>query len=408
MPVLHFEVQADLVIGGCTHKLTDTSMKAQMPAQDSFGGMDTPSEYYLHSWIGDKSYEHSIQQLKSDGTGVVKMKIEDGDVNTLKLEYNFVCPSSNGPRCHQLCSSFIPISDLMDKLGEESSLFMHDKVDIGSTGDKLGKLGTACSFFMKDNFNNNGAVLKFKNVTTDIGAVRKLNLQESALLKQDTVNQAVFSMGTNVKAKISTCNVSTKNAGPQFMDGFTFHPMQGVLTNYGLMGYTFQCLRSPVGLAWTMYNGYKTLEATGVDLNSLASLSDASLVANVGNHLVTRHTSCALSSPYSPDLTFNATGRVVKDTEEISMSLSAMQLHAQVLGIRRREREREASRGRVEVGGGRERDESGWGEGGRERDESGWREGEREASGWGNGESGRGKGGRNRTELRTNAYSMTE
>lgn len=303
MPVLHFEVNCNLIVGGQTH----TNSLQASPDLNSYGGSLQASAFYLNSWIGDVSENYSIGKLSPQGSTVVKLDLNDGDVNTVKLEYNFVTPTTSGDRLHHLCSSFIPVADLMDHLE--------------------GKNTNKC--FMKNNFSKDAALMTFKNISTDVKEIRSLKLRPSALLQQEELNKAVFSMGTTLKQKLVSCDVNNINAGPQFIEGLTFLPMQGVLTNYGLMGFTFKCLESPINLDCTMYNAYKTLEATGLDIGSLSSMSDKDLFFNFGAHLATRSTSCAFTTPYSPDLTYDCVGRVTKDTESITRCMSAIALQTQ-------------------------------------------------------------------------------
>lgn len=310
MPVLHFEVKCNLIVGGQTHT---TGLQAS-PDLNSYGGSLQASAFVLNSWIGDNNEESSTEKvlfdnekLSAEGKAVVKLNLDNGNVNTVKLEYNFVTPTTSGDRLHHLCSSFIPVADLMDHLD--------------------GKNTNKC--YMKNNFSKDAALMEFKNISTDTGAVRLLKLRPSALLQQEVLNKAVFSMGTALKQKLVSCDVNNINAGPQFVEGLTFLPMQGVLTNYGLMGFTFKCLESPINLDCTMYNAYKTLEATGLDIYSLSSMSDKDLFFQFGAHLATRSTSCAFTTPYSPDLTYDCIGRITKDTESITRCMSAVALQTQ-------------------------------------------------------------------------------
>ena len=306
MPVLHFQIKSDLIVGGRTHTWKPSGLQA-CAELDTYGGSTRASCFYLNSWIGDVNQETSIDKVNADGVAVVKINVNAGDVNTLKLEYNFVSETKNGDRLHHHCSSFIPMTDLIAHLD--------------------GTKRESC--FMKSNFDQNGALMQFTNISTDLVALKNLKLKPSSLLQQEAVNKAIFKMGTNIKSKLATCDISKTNAGAQFVDGFSFLPMQGVLTNYALMGFTFKNLSTPVNLGWTMYNAYKTAEATGIDMRTLHSMSDETLVNTFGTHLVTRPTSCAFTTPYGPDLTFDAVGRVTKDSESIDRSLSAMQLAAQ-------------------------------------------------------------------------------
>lgn len=309
MQTLHFSVKTDLVLGGAQHTVAETLAAPMSPELDHYGGSPNAKAFYLQAWIGGGSEERSITQMKADGTADVKLNLIDGDVNTIKLECNYVCPSTSGPRLHHHCSNYIPVMDLLAHL-DGSSKNQH--------------------FFMQNNMVQNGAVCKFTNLSTDVNAVKKLKLRPSAMLQQDAITNKILRMGKDLKNKLSQLSISPENAGPQFVDGFTLLPLQGALTNYGLLGFQFQCLNSAVPLQMIMYHGYKTLESTGLSLQSLASMTDAELVSNFGTQLVVRPTCCAFTSPYSPDVTLNPAGKVVLDTESIDRTFSGMALHAQV------------------------------------------------------------------------------
>lgn len=309
MPTLHFSVKTDLVLGGAQHTVAETLATPMSSELDHYGGTPNASAFYLHAWVGGESGEGSISPIKADGTADVKLDLKNGDVNTIKLECNYVCPTTSGPRLHHHSSNYIPVTDLLAHL-DGSSKSQH--------------------FFMQNNMVQNGAVCSFTNLSTDIDAVKKLNLRPSAMLQQDAITNKILKMGKDLKNKLSQLSISAENAGAQFVDGFTLLPLQGALTNYGLLGFQFQCLHSAVPLQMIMYNGYKTLESTGLSLQSLQSMTDAELVSNFGTQLVVRPTCCALTSPYSPDVTFNAAGKVVLDTESIDRTFSGMALHAQV------------------------------------------------------------------------------
>ena len=323
MPALHFEVKADLIVGGQTH----TNALPASSQLNSYGGSQQASDFYLHSWIGGVNEDASIEKVHPDGASTVKLDLNDGDVDTIKLEYDFVTPTTNGDRLHHLCSSFIPVKSLLEHLDGKDPKQCYMKGNFTEEDHPSGANQKQC--YMKSNFTKDAVLMTFKNISTDVEAIKALKLRPSTLLKQEEINKAVFSMGTTIKQKLLTCDVNNVNAGPQFVDGFTFLPMQGVLTNYGLMGFTFKCLETPINLDCTMYNAYKTLEATGLELGSLASMSDKDLFLHFGAHLATRPTSCAFTTPYSPDLAYDCVGRVSKDTESITRSLSAVALHVQ-------------------------------------------------------------------------------
>ena len=314
MPTLHFTVSASLVLGGTSHEISQVSQPLSAssdatPVLDHYGGSPTANAFYLHSWIGGGSSSMSTSVVRPDGSADVKMDIAAGDVNTVKLEYDFVTPSTNGPRVHQLCSSFIPVADLMAHL-DGTSKVQH--------------------LFMQNNMVKNSAVLKFANVSTDVAQIRGLALRPSALLETERLNTTIFNMGKEMKAKLSTLTISPTNAGTNFVEPYSFYTMDKQLANYGMMGFTFQCLNTAATAEMTMYNAYQTLTSTGLSLDSLASMSDADLVTCFGTQLITRPTCCSLTTPYGPDVTMNLSGKVVLETESIDRSFSALALTAQV------------------------------------------------------------------------------
>ena len=311
MPTLHFTVSASLVLGGTTHEIAQTLSASPnaTPELDHYGGSSAANAFFLHSWIGGGSSSMSTAVVRPDGSADVKIDIAAGDVNTLKLEYDFVTPTTSGPRVHQLCSSCIPVADLMAHL-DGSSKCKH--------------------FFMQNNMVKNGAIMSFTNLSTDIAEIKGLALRPSALLETERLNTIIFNMGKEMKAKLSTLTISPTNAGTNFVEPYSFYTMEKQLSNYGMMGFTFQCLNTAATAEMTMYNAYQTLKSTGLSLDSLKTMTDADLVMCFGTQLITRPTCCSLTTPYTPDVTMNLSGKVVLETESIDRSFSSLALTAQV------------------------------------------------------------------------------
>jgi hypothetical protein len=153
------------------------------------------------------------------------------------------------------------------------------------------------------------------------------------MLSLDRVNQAIARMGKSIKDQISQCAVSPLNAGPQYVEGFTFGQMQDGLSHYAILGHTLSCMSSPVDLPWIMYDAYQAVQSTGIHPMALAGMSNVDLVTRFGLAMITQHTGCALTSVYCTDYTINAVGMTckVKETEDIAKTYSKLSLETQGL-----------------------------------------------------------------------------
>jgi hypothetical protein len=184
---------------------------------------------------------------------------------------------------------------------------------------------------MRDNFTKNGAVLRFQNIDTDLAGLGALGLRPSALRALDRTNAAVFGLGQRLKSGIAHFAVSPLNAGPQYLDAFSYLQMQNCLVHYSLLGYAFDRLTSPVKLPWLMYDAFQAAHCGGVHPAALAGLSDLELVLRFGQPLVTAHTACGLSSVYCTDYTLNACDVACKlrETEDMAKTYGCLALQSQ-------------------------------------------------------------------------------
>jgi hypothetical protein len=340
---LHFLVKTDLVLGGRMHTPSEVRV-------DADGGLSqladlqpgAVSGFFLAAWLGSGSKQFSLCPIGPDGVSEVRVSVAEGDVDTLKLAVTFNMVAPKGTRNCHLASSFIPISDLSDFLSSPNPKCPAAGAQVGSRARLALSPGPAASkppvfstdlacFGMSDNFTRNSAVLRFVDAGSNLAALGRLRLRPSALRSLDRTNNAVFQLGKGLKEQISRFAVSPLNAGPQYMEAFTYGQMQGLMTHYSLLGHAFSCMPTPVDLPWVMYNAYQTVQSTGLTPRALSAMSDTDLVTRFGIPLISRHTSCALSTIYCTDYTVNAVGQTCKlrETEDIAQTYSCLSLLTQ-------------------------------------------------------------------------------
>lgn len=306
MTTLSCRVKVDLVIGGRVY--------ASNGEPKSSGSGSTVDKFFVSAWVGGKSPELSLCELASDHTANVVLPLSRDDVNTVKFCVSYNVKTPNGTRHYHLASDFLHINDLASALEDDSNgLFQNCRRN----------------FIMADNCNNHAAVLLFSNTGTDISALRNVCTAQSALLHMDEMNTAICALGNTLQQKLSTCTVSSNNAGTQFVNAFSYGHMKGCLTHYAILGDCFHNMSSGVNLPLLMYFGYQTSIATGLTLKCIEGMSDDDLVSHFGVRMVTIHTACDLTAPYSSDLTMNAVGVVCKDTEDIAKTMCALLMRTQ-------------------------------------------------------------------------------
>ena len=293
---LCFKVNADIVVEGRQQPLNDMGVDPQMP-----------TKFMLAAWIGGGNNDLSLYEISPTGMSGVELDIRKGDVNTLKLGVSFnIRTPSGGRNCH-LASSFVPISYMKEVL---------------ECSDKW--------IALSDNFSRgNKAILRITNNGTDLSQLAGLPLRESVLMQMNEVSQAVHEIGTKLQGQLQTLQVSATNAGPQYVNAFTYCHMQGMLSHYALLGHLLRSMPSPIGLEWISYAAYQTVQSTALHPRLLQGMAGGELVARYGSNLVSRLTACELTAPYSPDVTIGMDGRVTKPTEDIQRSFCGVQLRSQ-------------------------------------------------------------------------------
>lgn len=319
MAELNFVVKTDLVVGGRIHSPTDVRKQlsddpANMAAPPLPG---TVTQFYLAAWMGGSSKAFSVKPIAADGTSSVRLPLTHGDVDTVKLAVTF---NMTGPLCQRNChlaSSFIHMEDLISLLKSTPA-----SAQFGAS--------QSC-FSMRDNFTRNAAVLRFKDIGTNFASVSRLRLKASALRSLDRTSEAVFKLGKSIQSQVSQFAITPLNAGPSYVEAFTYGQLSGFLSHYALLGHSFSCMSAPVDLQWVMYNAYQTVQSTGIRVDALAGIPDAELVPRFGLPLISRHTSCALSSVYCSDYTVSAVGTTCKlgDAEDIGKTFSKLSLETQ-------------------------------------------------------------------------------
>lgn len=295
--------------------------------------------FFLAAWLGSGSKQFSLCPIGPDGTSEVRVTVNPGDVDTLKLAVTFNMAAPKGTRNCHLASSFIPLSDLAEFLSAPNPVCA--SAGVARTTPALAltpasktpqfSADQAC-FAMGDNFTRNSAVLRFVDAgSSNLSELSRLKLRPSALRSLDRTCGAVSRLGKELKAQISQFAVSPLNAGPQYMQAFTYGQMEGLMTHYALLGHAFSCMPSPVDLPWVMYDAYQTVQSTGLSLQALSALSDADLVLRFGLPMISRHTACALTTIYCTDYTVNAVGQACKlrETEDIAQTFSSLSMLTQ-------------------------------------------------------------------------------
>lgn len=323
MAELRFRVKADLVIGGkicppsevkLAEALTLEEPRPQVKAGDITG-------FYLAAWPGGGSQEFSLSPIQPNGVADVSLNLQRGDPDAVVFAVVFGLATPKCVRCCHLASTFVRRPDLASFLSDPR------RPSMGFTADQ------AC-VVASDNFTRNKAILRFLDAGTDLEAYGSAPLRESALARLDEATEAVKRLGAAVERRVASCAISPLNAGCQFVQSFTFGHLGGLLTHYALLGYLFDSMNSCASLPLALYNACQAMHSTNLSFEALGSMSDAEFVARYGLAVVYRHTSCALSNVYCPDVTVSVTGATCKvsETEDIAKSFSRLNFEVQNAG----------------------------------------------------------------------------
>lgn len=321
MVKLHFRIKTDLVLGGrvvqpCSVQISEVMEYNQARPQPKSGELDG---FFLALHVGADSPAFCLRKIPENGVTEVELEWFEGSVDTLKVSVGARSLNPKGARCCHIASTSITRAELINCLKP--------------SGAVEGFTASQPTLKASDNFTRNMALHRFLNVGTDLAALAKVKFRDSSLKRLDEHNQAVKNLGLVLDQHVGSCAVSPLNAGCQFVQSFTYTPMGGHLTHYGLLGYQFSCMRSPVTLPLVTYNLLQAMHSTGLSFEALNAMPDAELVKRFGLAAVTRQTCCALSNNYCPDLTISFTGSVCKlrDTEDIGRTYSRFRFEVQNL-----------------------------------------------------------------------------
>lgn len=311
MPKLCLKAQVNLVIEGRNHPMGAPHPRygggKRLADRLELGSAEEePAGFYLTVWVGGNSRAYDIAKLDAQGGAQLSMEVSDGDPDTVKFAVSYACYGDKGGRSYNLASNFVPVEDLC----------------------QLVKGCKGC-LSMSNNFQRNTAVLRISDAGTDFRGLGALALTRSCMRDSERLNSTLMQMGQGVRKMISKSSVLPFNAGTMFIDNLTYLPMENMPSSYCTLGYSFSQMRSGVTDSWLVYDAYKTLEVLPLRLAGLASLSDERLVDYFGVHMLTRHTSCELTAPYSSDVTLDAQGNSTSPTEDIGRSMCCTQLHVQ-------------------------------------------------------------------------------
>ena len=318
---LHFWVRMDLVIGGrmqSTANYQGLSLNPEAPPMPNLA----ITRFLLAAWVGGGNVDFCVEQIDASGVARVRLTVFEKDVDTVKFSVSFNIVAPKGQRNCHLASSALPVEDLGAVLRSGPSA--------GPKGGAVFSDAQRC-FSMRDNFTKNTVVLRFQNIDTNCDALLSLPLRESALRSLCVTNAAVMGLGKKLQSTIARYAVSPLNAGPQYMEAFSYLQLQSCLIHYSIIGYAFDRLTSPVQLPWLMYDAYQAVHCSGIHPAALGSLPAVDFVLRFGQPLVTAHTACGLSSVYCTDYTLNAEGVASKlrETEDMAKTYGALSLQSQ-------------------------------------------------------------------------------
>ena len=338
MPDLHFKVQGHLILHGAAINLS------ALVCGD--GSPETVTGLFLTTWLGGESEACSVVQLDAEGRGEVRVPVRDGDVDMLKFALGFThhpvvqgTKQRVGGRLCSYASGVLDVSALRTMLG--------GKIACVTTGDDVSALvsrahplwlggaakppgeGVHCGL-LGDIFSpENGVLLQFENVSTDLNAVDSLQLRSSCLRDIERLVKGLERANAGLKSSLDSSVVSSSNCGNLFYESlFTAGPI--VPMSYGFFPVPFKEWTSPLeDSKWVLYTAMQAKFNSGLSWSELRGLSDDHLSMYYVDPLLTRMTCCELSMPYCSDRTLDPNGKVTVDTEDINRTLSASSLVAQ-------------------------------------------------------------------------------
>lgn len=323
MASLNFTVKVDLVVGGKV--VAPGSIRAPLSEamDEDFeqGAASSVAGFYVAAWVGGGSPEFSLARVADNGTAELSLAFKPGDPDTLKLAVVTRISTPTTMRCSMLASNFMHRDDAIRSLSEPG------RARLGFTADQ------PC-LSMSDNFSRNKALVRFMDKGSDLKAFAKVALKPSSLLRLDEANAAVQRLGEAVEGVVASCAVSPLNAGCQFVQSFTYGHLQGHLMHYATLAEVFRGMAPPPAAQLVAYCAYQAMHSTNLSFDALKSMSDPELVGRYGLPVVTRHTSCAYTNVYCPDLTVGLMGHTckVRETEDIARSFSRLNYEVQNAG----------------------------------------------------------------------------
>jgi hypothetical protein len=305
MPKLSVRVHVAGVVGG--------SALGEQHFKGCPGGVQC---FFVGAWVGGGNLDFALSRVAPDGTASLSLDVRPRDVDTVKFAVTFNQFTPKGPRNCSLASNWMPLETLVEALraSAKKRAFDHDQTPLS----------------MGDNFTQNKVLLRFLNDGTSLAAFAPsaLALRPSSLRSLDRTNAAVCMMGKAMQEQITArFAVCPLNAGPQYVQSFSYWNMQQALVNYPLMGHLFSKAAPGVDLPWIVYDAYQTVQSTGLSLKALEAMPSWALVLRFGVNLINRHTACALSSVYNTDYTLDDISQAIcklRPTEDISRSFSTM------------------------------------------------------------------------------------
>lgn len=309
MVKLSFYVKADLVVGGriCA---PESYLSSTVDAADPTSAI---TGFYLTVFASGDSDVFCLKRLDGGVQGtLVELDWPEGAPDTVKFSLDFGQVTPKTVRSDHLASCAVPVSRL-------TTLLTQSRSRASSPSAELPKV------ILGDNFTRNAGLLTLVDAGSDLRGLSRLSLRPSSLLRLSDSNRAVTQLAQRIEFMLaSDCSVSPANAGTQFTQGVTYSHAKDQMLHYGILGFAFDALGTSVSLPLLLYNAFQAMHSTNLGFDALEAMPLSELVPRFGLPLVSRHTCCALTNVYCPDITLAPTGAPCKlrETEDIARSLS--------------------------------------------------------------------------------------
>ena len=310
MQKLSFDVRTDIVLQG---KRVDLKTIEQ---QQHLTGI--PSHCFLAAWIGGDNTDCCIAKLDpATSSARVNLNLRNKDVNTVKFALYMNVNNMTGTRAYHLASFYTPVADLVTELDS-------------NTNTPLPECKPGLAF--ASNFEKNASILYFKNAGTETKKIKGLSLRASSLFEIDTLNNHVMALTAVLQKEIQQMKVTTELGAPQFIpvNVVTSLPMMGLRMSYALLpGFLRASTQFDPHPAWQLYDLCCVLHQKKIAPSLLMKMGEKDLIMNIGNPMIQNRCNCAITAPYSEDLTSDIMGRVCRGTEIISRSYDCVSLACQ-------------------------------------------------------------------------------